>query len=136
MLTVSQDHTARLWESATGHAVSDPFRHEQMVMSGQWAADGASVLTASFDRTAKLWPVWLIPEAASPDWLANLAESSGGLRREGDGTYRKIGIQEINGAHRQFRTLGDPSRWGRWLEAFYAEPPGTVASKSVAASAR
>jgi hypothetical protein len=103
--------------------VSDPFRHEQKTVAGQWAAHGTHFLTASYDHTAKLWPVWLVPNGPAPPWLADLAEISGGLSRDGDETYRLIGVREIATTHTQLKSLHQSDRWGNWLETFYAERP-------------
>jgi WD40 repeat protein/serine/threonine protein kinase len=55
VLTGGDDHTARLWDAATGRAVGRPLRHRGAVVAVAFSPDGKRVLTASADRTARLW---------------------------------------------------------------------------------
>ena len=55
ILTGSEDHTARLWDAATGEPVGRPIRHEQFVDGVAFSPDGRTILTASWDHTARLW---------------------------------------------------------------------------------
>ena len=55
MLTASEDHTARLWDAATGAELAVLRGHENSVWSAVFDPSGARVLTASDDHTARLW---------------------------------------------------------------------------------
>ena len=55
MATASDDHTARVWEAATGKPVGQPLRHEAAVASAAFSPDGLWVVTASDDLTARVW---------------------------------------------------------------------------------
>jgi WD40 repeat protein len=55
VLTVSEDHTARLWHTRTGEALTRPLHHPQAVWHGAFSPDGRSVVTACADGTARLW---------------------------------------------------------------------------------
>ena len=57
VVTASKDKTARLWDAATGEALSEPMKHDGEVHSAQFSADGQRVVTASGDKTARLWDV-------------------------------------------------------------------------------
>jgi WD40 repeat protein len=57
ILTGSHDHTACLWDAATGKAVGPPFRHRDRVEAVAFWADGKSVATVSRAGTAQLWHV-------------------------------------------------------------------------------
>jgi WD40 repeat protein len=48
-------NTARVWDAATGQALSEPMKHDGMVHSAQFSPDGQRVVTASFDKTARVW---------------------------------------------------------------------------------
>jgi WD40 repeat protein len=55
IVTASADLTARVWNAATGAAVSPPLTHQGAVMSAAFSPDRASVVTASWDHTARVW---------------------------------------------------------------------------------
>ena len=55
MVTASRDKTARVWDAATGKALSEPMKHDGGVFSAQFSADGQRVVTASRDKTARVW---------------------------------------------------------------------------------
>ena len=55
MLTASADHTARVWEAATGKAVGEPLQHNSDVWHAAFGPDGKWVVTASNDYTARVW---------------------------------------------------------------------------------
>jgi WD40 repeat protein/tRNA A-37 threonylcarbamoyl transferase component Bud32 len=55
VVTASADRTARLWDAATGAAVSPPLEHRAKVRYAEFAPDGLVVATTSDDRTARLW---------------------------------------------------------------------------------
>jgi WD40 repeat protein/serine/threonine protein kinase len=55
VLTGSHDHTAQLWEAASGRPIGQPFRHQDFVGVVAFSPDGQRALTASFDGTARLW---------------------------------------------------------------------------------
>ena len=55
VVTSSSDNTARVWDAATGKALSEPMKHDDEVNSAQFSADGQRVVTASEDGTARVW---------------------------------------------------------------------------------
>ena len=55
VVTASADQTARVWDAATGKALSEPMKHDGAVTSAQFSADGQRVVTASEDKTARVW---------------------------------------------------------------------------------
>ncbi len=57
VVTASSDHTARLWDVASGRPRSEPLRHDDAVGFAAFSPDGRTVVTASSDRTARLWDV-------------------------------------------------------------------------------
>jgi WD40 repeat protein len=58
VLTASLDHTARLWDAASGAQLAVLRGHEDEVWSAVFDPCGARVLTASADHTARLWRVF------------------------------------------------------------------------------
>jgi len=55
VLSASFDHTARLWEAATGREILPPLRHGDDVISAEFSSDGRRIVTASADHTARVW---------------------------------------------------------------------------------
>ena len=55
ILTAFNDHTARIWDAATGRPLADPLRHSDWVRSAVFSPDGTQILTTSDDNTARLW---------------------------------------------------------------------------------
>jgi hypothetical protein len=56
IVTASYDHTARLWDAATGKQIGEPLRgHYGRVLSAAFSRSGRRIVTASDDETARLW---------------------------------------------------------------------------------
>jgi WD40 repeat protein len=55
VVTASADHTARVWDVASGEPLCPPLVHRGAVMSAALSPDGARVVTASWDHTARVW---------------------------------------------------------------------------------
>jgi dipeptidyl aminopeptidase/acylaminoacyl peptidase len=55
LLTASEDHTARLWDTATGKPVGKPMLHKDIVKDAAISPDGKFAATACRDGTARLW---------------------------------------------------------------------------------
>ena len=53
--TASWDHTARLWDAATGKPLGEPMTHGDLVECVAFNPDGMRIATASADHTARLW---------------------------------------------------------------------------------
>jgi WD40 repeat protein/predicted Ser/Thr protein kinase len=66
IVTGGWDHTARVWDAATGKAQSALDGHTNVVTSVSFSPDGASILTGSWDQTARVWEV----PSAKPEGFA------------------------------------------------------------------
>ena len=55
MVTASYDKTARVWDVATGKALTPPLEHNGLIYAAVFSPDGALVATASHDYTARVW---------------------------------------------------------------------------------
>ncbi len=55
LATASADHTARIWDVATGRAISPPLAHDGPVNWVEFQGDDARLLSASDDGTIRIW---------------------------------------------------------------------------------
>jgi WD40 repeat protein len=71
---------ARVWDASTGAPVSPPLEHQGSVNAAAFSPDGTRVVTASGDRTARVWclPIdhgsledWRVLARCSPFALVN-----------------------------------------------------------------
>jgi WD domain, G-beta repeat len=79
VVTASEDKTARVWDAATGKALSEPMKHHRAVNSAQFSADGQRVVTASRDNTARVWDAATgkaLSEPMKHDGVVNSAQFS------------------------------------------------------------
>lgn len=54
-VTTSRDHTAKIWDVASGNLILQLTGHTGWVNSAQFSRDGKFIVTASGDNTAKIW---------------------------------------------------------------------------------
>jgi len=73
LLTGSRDHTAKLWDAATGDCIRTFAGHTDGVYSVAFSPDGTQVLTGSSDSTAKLW------DAASGECIRTFQAHAGSV---------------------------------------------------------
>lgn len=55
ILTASADHTAMLWDIASGNLLLVLDDHKDKVSSAEFSPDGKKIVTASYDNMVKLW---------------------------------------------------------------------------------
>jgi WD40 repeat protein len=55
VLSASADHTARLWDVASGRSIGPPLNHPDFVYSVAFSPDGRTALTGCGDGQARLW---------------------------------------------------------------------------------
>ncbi len=95
VVTASADHTARMFEVATGKQIGEPMKHFDAVLSASFSPDGIRVVTTSRDKSLRLWdaasgrPIGQPVEDA--DSVRSAVYSADGLRlvtSSRDGTVR------------------------------------------------
>jgi WD40 repeat protein/tetratricopeptide (TPR) repeat protein len=136
-VTASYDHTARLWDAATGRPLGSPLRHGHQVWDASFAPDGRLLVTASYDGTAQLW------ELGRGD-LAAIGEVPGGSNRAigsapvathdselSCATFHRDGSRVLLGGPDVARveTLPDPHRMSRLVETDTGQPIGRPMSQ-------
>jgi hypothetical protein len=60
-----------VWESSTGRLVAILPGHQGIVWNAQFGPDGARIVTASADKTARVWTVLPPSAEAPPVWFAD-----------------------------------------------------------------
>ena len=84
VITASWDHTARIWDAASGQALTPPLQHQDLVSTAAWSPDGTRVVTASLDNTARIWDAVtgrpLTPPLAHQAFVSSAAWSPDGTR--------------------------------------------------------
>ena len=132
IVTASDDHTARVWDAASGKPLGEPMRHEDDVKSAQFSPDGSRIVTASDDKTARVWDVkgMLRPPVPVPEWMLQRARAIAGLSFDADGQMQTIPDQQ------RLTTLLEPppgidpwSMLARWLVVPASEGSFTPNSK-------
>jgi WD40 repeat protein/tRNA A-37 threonylcarbamoyl transferase component Bud32 len=66
LATGGADHTARLWDVATGRPLCPPLTHLGPVNAVAFTPDGRTLLTGSLDHTARVWDVATGREVGKP----------------------------------------------------------------------
>jgi WD40 repeat protein len=84
MLTGSLDHTAKVWDAATGRELLTLKGHAGPIWSATFSPDGRRILTGSNDKTAKVWDAatgreFLTLEGHT-DWIRSASYSRDGRR--------------------------------------------------------
>lgn len=55
ILTISKDHTAKIWDAVTGILLNTLKGHSNEIYSAVFSPDGTKVATASVDQTCRIW---------------------------------------------------------------------------------
>jgi WD40 repeat protein/energy-coupling factor transporter ATP-binding protein EcfA2/uncharacterized membrane-anchored protein YhcB (DUF1043 family) len=55
IVTVSEDKTARIWDTASAKEIAVLRGHDERVNSATFSSDGSRIITASNDNTARIW---------------------------------------------------------------------------------
>ena len=58
--------TARLWDSVSGEPLGEPMTHNGEVIYAEFSPDGESIITASSDKTVRIWDADTIQPKCEP----------------------------------------------------------------------
>ena len=127
--TGAADHTARLWDAATGHPISIPLRHDGPVLDLQFSLDGRWLVTASADRTARLWR---LSRAATPipEWLPDLLEGIALRRITDDEQVEPVPVEQLFETRRRVTSAEQDAVWTRAIPRYLALPQGSAVGAS------
>ena len=83
-----------MWDAASGKLLATLTGHESAVWSAQFSMDGSRVVTASLDKTARVWKI-LPPKAGPPPmWFADFLRYMAQRRLNTDGELVWLGADE------------------------------------------
>lgn len=131
VLTSSRDGAASLWDAASGLPLSPRFQHRLAVNHAEFSRDGQFVLTAGFDHMARLWNIAQI-SAATPGWLAELAEAVVGERLTTNRLTEDVSAGEFIALKQHLGALPGEDAYARWARWFLADR----STRNVSPSAR
>jgi WD40 repeat protein len=92
----------------TSFSASEPLKHADELKSAQFSPDDQRVVTASKDKTVRIWevPTVLLP---APDWIPKLTEAIGG-KRFGDQEIPESTLLNRDNARVKFNKLWSASK--------------------------
>ncbi|MCI0747857.1 MAG: protein kinase, partial [Verrucomicrobia subdivision 3 bacterium] len=127
ILTASLGGNVRIWDSETGHPVSETIR--SVARSAEFSRDGQWIITAGEDRHAIILevPPRTLP---SPAWLAELAEAVGGQRLDARNTSENVSPAELLRRVRALDGSAARDEYTRWAQWLFADKPSRMTSPS------
>jgi WD40 repeat protein/serine/threonine protein kinase len=125
VVTAGRDHKARLWDAATGEAVTRPLQHDEIVWRARFSPDGRRIVTTSRDGTARVWDA-SSGQAVSPALLHGASVEDAAFSPDG----RWLATACVDGKARvwdavtgQLR-IPEPLRHASWLHTVSFSPDG------------
>lgn len=143
IITCSADGTARIYDSRSGQAVGEPLRHgsggansDSMIAAAHFAPKNAVAVTASMDRTARIWhlPPW---DDQNPSWLGLLAAAVSGVRIGPDNQPISLPPEERMALRAELQSVrNEDSKWDRLRRWVLSDSPNRRLSPESAVSLR
>lgn len=124
LASVSGDHTARIWDVATGLMIADPLELGSTGTSADWSPDGRQLLVGTASGTGFLTPVPVL-ESTAPPWLPHLAEVMAGNGME------SMTWTEWRAIRHEALGMPGSTPYRTWAEWFFGDRRGTLPGNPV-----
>ena len=108
VLTGSEDKTAQLWDTATGRPCGPPLQHLDIVRRALFSSDGKTVVTASNDKTARVWAL-PVPVEGTVKQTALWTKVLTGMQLDENGVVHVLDFQTWRQCRQELEVLGTPA---------------------------
>jgi hypothetical protein len=106
---------------ATGHPICDALMHGNRVVGAEWSPDGRSVLTASWDGSARVWAMPLLQQTPDSRWLADTAEAVARLKLAHDEIRQEMTPNALEALRSSKRASAGDTQFLDWSQWLFAE---------------
>ena len=79
-----------MWDAATGKSLATLAGHKNYVRSAQFSADGSYIVTASDDKSARIWTIPPTTAGPPPAWFADFLRYMAQMRLNSDGELETL----------------------------------------------
>ncbi|MEA3212720.1 MAG: eukaryotic-like serine/threonine-protein kinase [Chthoniobacter sp.] len=91
IVTVTENYwTARIWDAATGKSIATLVGHKDWLSSAQFSPDGTRIVTASRDKTARIWTILPTTAGPPPTWFSDFLRYVAQMRLNSDGELETL----------------------------------------------
>jgi hypothetical protein len=107
--------------------MTEALSHRDRVLYAEFSPEGQRVVTASADRTARVWevPLAFLPV---PEWVPRLMEAVATKRFNEQGVFEPVSTQEIAALKRELAASSASNDWTRCARWLFADPSARTIS--------
>jgi WD40 repeat protein len=89
-ILTNADKSAQVYDAQSGKVIASLRGHEEQVLSAKFSADGQRVVTASTDKTARVWTILPPSAGVQPLWFPDFLHYMAQQRLNSDGELEPI----------------------------------------------